>query len=192
MESLNKRYRIQHAAVELFQEQGVESTSVNEIVQRANVAKGTFYVYYKDKRELISQILTIKQGIMLNDILNTSYELAHCHTTCWKECFTNEMIAHHQNHPDLLKMMQKNITSILDTEEHREEVFQQVERLDEFLSLMRREHEDRKQTLNRFMLIMQIIGVVCYNAIFYDQPDHIEHILPELKRTISKMMESEA
>ena len=58
MEELNKRSRIQNAAVALFSEQGVEATSVNDIVRRANVAKGTFYIYYKDKKELISQIHT--------------------------------------------------------------------------------------------------------------------------------------
>ena len=69
-ESVSKRSRIQDAAVALFHEQGVEATSVNEIVRRANVAKGTFYVYYKDKKELISQILTKQHGCLMNDILN--------------------------------------------------------------------------------------------------------------------------
>ena len=73
-ESVSKRSRIQDAAVALFHEQGVEATSVNEIVRRANVAKGTFYVYYKDKKELISQILTKQHGCLMNDILNHSYE----------------------------------------------------------------------------------------------------------------------
>ena len=45
METCSKRNRIQLAAMQLFQEQGVETTSVNDIVKKANVAKGTFYVY---------------------------------------------------------------------------------------------------------------------------------------------------
>ncbi|MCB6288875.1 TetR/AcrR family transcriptional regulator, partial [[Clostridium] scindens] len=82
-----KRSRIQDAAVALFHEQGVEATSVNEIVRRANVAKGTFYVYYKDKKELISQILTKQHGCLMNDILNHSYEAALANSTCWKRTF---------------------------------------------------------------------------------------------------------
>lgn len=81
-ESVSKRSRIQDAAVALFHEQGVEATSVNEIVRRANVAKGTFYVYYKDKKELISQILTKQHGCLMNDILNHSYEAALANSTC--------------------------------------------------------------------------------------------------------------
>ena len=74
--TIDKRMRIQEAAAILFREQGVETTSVNDIVKKANVAKGTFYVYYKDKQELISQILTKQHGMLINDILNHSYELS--------------------------------------------------------------------------------------------------------------------
>lgn len=38
--TIDKRMRIQEAAAILFREQGVETTSVNDIVKKANVAKG--------------------------------------------------------------------------------------------------------------------------------------------------------
>ncbi|MFR5076850.1 MAG: TetR/AcrR family transcriptional regulator [[Clostridium] innocuum] len=114
-ESVSKRSRIQDAAVALFHEQGVEATSVNEIVRRANVAKGTFYVYYKDKKELISQILTKQHGCLMNDILNHSYEAALTNSTCWKRTFIDELITYYIQHPKLLRTIQKNIASILDT-----------------------------------------------------------------------------
>ena len=111
-ESVSKRSRIQDAAVALFHEQGVEATSVNEIVKRANVAKGTFYVYYKDKKELISQILTKQHGCLMNDILNHSYEAALTNSTCWKRTFIDELITYYIQHPKLLRTIQKNIASI--------------------------------------------------------------------------------
>lgn len=106
-ESVSKRSRIQDAAVALFHEQGVEATSVNEIVRRANVAKGTFYVYYKDKKELISQILTKQHGCLMNDILNHSYEAALANSTCWKRTFIDELITYYIQHPKLLRTIQK-------------------------------------------------------------------------------------
>lgn len=191
MESINKQYRIQTAAIQLFSEQGIETTSVNEIVKLANVAKGTFYVYYKDKQALISQILTKQHGCLLNDLLNSSYEKSLKSDMCWKMMFVEELISCYVEHPNLLQMIQKNITSILDTAEHRNEVFQQIERLEEFLTLLQRKDEDRRQTLHRFMLVMEIISVICYNAMFFDQPDILERVLPELRRTARQMMESE-
>lgn len=191
MESTDKRSRIQQAAVQLFQENGVEATSVNEIVKRANVAKGTFYVYYKDKKELISQILTKQHGLMLNELLNRSFEKSVKHKTCWKTAFIDETIHCYMEKPALLRTIQKNITSIIDTEEHRMAIFKQVERLEEFLSLMKKDEEDIRKAMNRFMLMMEIIGIVCYNAIYFKHPDSMTEVLPELKRTVRNMIESE-
>lgn len=188
-ESVSKRSRIQDAAVALFHEQGVEATSVNEIVKRANVAKGTFYVYYKDKKELISQILTKQHGCLMNDILNHSYEAALANSTCWKRTFIDELITYYIQHPKLLRTIQKNIASILGTKEHRDMVFTHIERMPDFLKLLRREQETEKKALNRFLMMMEIIGFVCYNAIFFEQPDSIEEILPELRETMFKMLE---
>lgn len=188
-ESVSKRSRIQDAAVALFHEQGVEATSVNVIVKRANVAKGTFYVYYKDKKELISQILTKQHGCLMNDILNHSYEAALANSTCWKRTFIDELITYYIQHPKLLRTIQKNIASILDTKEHRDMVFTHIERMPDFLKLLRREQETEKKALNRFLMMMEIIGFVCYNAIFFEQPDSIEEILPELRETMFKMLE---
>lgn len=191
MQIMDKRHRIQSAAIQLFQEQGVETTTVNEIVQRANVAKGTFYVYYKDKKELISQILTKQHGCLLNNIINQSYAHSGGDVKTWKITFVNNLIAYYLEHPKLLKSIQKNISSIFVTEEHRNEVFQRVEKLELFLETLARAQESKKQTMNRFMLMMEIIGIVCYNAIFFQHPDGIENILPELKLTMMKMIESE-
>ena len=52
MEELSKQSRILHSAIALFSKYGIEDTSVNDIVKYAQVAKGTFYTYYKDKNEL--------------------------------------------------------------------------------------------------------------------------------------------
>lgn len=44
------------SAVELSEENGFEALSVDEIVNKTGVAKGTFYLYFKSKSELLSEI----------------------------------------------------------------------------------------------------------------------------------------
>lgn len=41
------------AAEKLFLDQGVEATTINEIVESARVAKGTFYHYFTSKNEIL-------------------------------------------------------------------------------------------------------------------------------------------
>lgn len=191
MLAMSKRYRIEHAAVHLFKKQGVEATSVNEIVKLADVAKGTFYIYYKDKKELIVQILTKQHGCLLNNILNQTYSTSMQETKEWKFAFVDELILHYVEYPMILKTTHRNITSLLDTEEHRMEVLRHIERLDAFLEVLARNQESKRQTMNRFMLMIEIIGIVCYNAIFFQHPDDVESLIPEIKLMMKKMIENE-
>ncbi len=45
--------RLKKAAIELFDEQGFENTSVIEIAERARVTTRTFFRYFSDKREVL-------------------------------------------------------------------------------------------------------------------------------------------
>jgi AcrR family transcriptional regulator len=48
------REMIKKCAVDLFEEKGVSDTSVNDIVKKAGIAKGTFYLYFRNKDDLIN------------------------------------------------------------------------------------------------------------------------------------------
>ncbi len=45
--------RLISAAIELFEEQGYEATTVAEIAERAGLTKRTFFRYFSDKREVL-------------------------------------------------------------------------------------------------------------------------------------------
>lgn len=56
----NRRARlaqIADAALALFLEQGIPAVSIDQIVERAGVAKGSFYRYFRDKEELVGALL---------------------------------------------------------------------------------------------------------------------------------------
>jgi len=50
---LRSKKALRDALVELIQEKGYDTVSVEEITQRANVGRATFYLHYKDKEELL-------------------------------------------------------------------------------------------------------------------------------------------
>ena len=47
-----KKHTLLRAAFQLFTEKGFSKTTVADIVDRAGLAKGTFYLYFKDKFDL--------------------------------------------------------------------------------------------------------------------------------------------
>lgn len=73
MEKVNqeKRMEILKAAVDLFSERGFERTTVDEIAARANVGKGTIYLYFANKEQIF--IAIIESGIQY--IVNSMDEI---------------------------------------------------------------------------------------------------------------------
>lgn len=52
----SKHMQIIKEAIQLFSKKGFENTSVQDITNSANIAKGTFYLYFKSKDDLIEQV----------------------------------------------------------------------------------------------------------------------------------------
>lgn len=52
-----KRLRILEAANHLFLNGSVTDTAIDDVVKLAGVAKGTFYLYFRDKYDLLDQIV---------------------------------------------------------------------------------------------------------------------------------------
>ena len=52
----DKQSLILHAATSVFCEQGFETASMQAIAERAGVAKGTLYLYYQSKGDLVEQV----------------------------------------------------------------------------------------------------------------------------------------
>lgn len=54
-----KRCDIALSAIDLFCEKGIQQTSIDEIAKSAGVAKGTIYLYFKNKEEIVFAIWDI-------------------------------------------------------------------------------------------------------------------------------------
>ncbi|WP_297507274.1 TetR/AcrR family transcriptional regulator [Thermococcus sp.] len=67
------REKLVSAAMELFARKGFDKTTVDEIVAKAGVAKGTFYLYFKSKDDLIKELAFEVMPIMAMPSLNDPY-----------------------------------------------------------------------------------------------------------------------
>lgn len=52
-----KENKLLEVSFDLFTEKGIRDTSVQEITDKAGLAKGTFYLYFKDKYELQNKLI---------------------------------------------------------------------------------------------------------------------------------------
>lgn len=60
---LNKKKKedaLYNTAFELFTTKGTNKTTISDIVEKAGVAKGTFYLYFKDKYDIRNKLASNK------------------------------------------------------------------------------------------------------------------------------------
>ena len=62
-----KRNRILESAYDLFLSNSFSSTAIDDVVKMAGVAKGTFYLYFKDKYNLLDEVIIRKSTEILRD-----------------------------------------------------------------------------------------------------------------------------
>lgn len=60
-----KRERIIDAGIDEFAEHGYQQASISRIVERADIAKGSFYHYFKDKKDFFKYILQLLGDVKL-------------------------------------------------------------------------------------------------------------------------------
>ena len=65
-----KREKLLAAAFRLFTDKEIYDTSITNIVDKAGVAKGTFYLYFKDKWDINEKLILEKTQELFNDAIN--------------------------------------------------------------------------------------------------------------------------
>ena len=65
-----KRRRILEAATDLFIRQGYRKTSMDEVAREAGVAKGTVYLYFKNKTDLLMHAVAMEKFRYIGDVLD--------------------------------------------------------------------------------------------------------------------------
>ena len=55
------------SAFQLFTDKGIAKTSISDIVASSGVAKGTFYLYFKDKFDIRNKLVVYQSTKVLKD-----------------------------------------------------------------------------------------------------------------------------
>jgi len=80
------REKIQKTSLVLFSKYGIKKTTIDDVVKATGVAKGTFYLFYSSKEELIFEL--IKKGYSpRNEFLQNLQSANSMDTKTFKEAF---------------------------------------------------------------------------------------------------------
>ena len=176
-----KRQALLDAAYELFMERGQGKTSIDNIVNRARVAKGTFYLYFADK-ESIAQALIWR-------ISDKLFDQGLAHVKAQGEMpFLEQVLAL----ADYLIEELRRDTVTLRLIRHSLR-WPRVDELEEnILEVMRACPElrdrDELELYRRLTAIVSMCVSVCYSCVIENRPDSLDNMKPVLYDIIRKSL----
>ncbi len=180
----NEKYtKILDTALGLFEKNGTHLVSIDEIVKGAGVAKGTFYLYFKDRYDLISTLI-IEKASKYMSLLSDKYEPRDFGDVSTSVRHYIEYISDFlQKNKTLCILIEKNlntcVNAVAQTKEGPiKELYEKI--FSELINCGVAEAEARA----KLYLYIELIVSSCCNAIIRETPYTIEELKPHLCQII--------
>ena len=180
----NEKYtKILDTALGLFEKNGTHLVSIDEIVKGAGVAKGTFYLYFKDRYDLISTLI-IEKASKYMSLLSDEYEPRDFGDVSTSVHHYIEYISDFlQKNKTLCILIEKNlntcVNAVAQTKEGPiKELYEKI--FSELINCGVSEAEARA----KLYLYIELIVSSCCNAIIRETPYTIEELKPHLCQII--------
>lgn len=176
-----KRESLLETAFKLFTSKGIQKTSISDIVEDAGVAKGTFYLYFKDKYDIRNKLIAHKssevfkradRALQATDLTGLEERIIFMIDNIINQLAEDRM---------LLGFISKNLSW---------GVFKNVlieAKNDIYHSIFGNEGRFENPEVMVFMMI-ELVGSTCYSAILYSEPVGIDELKPYLFRTVRSIM----
>ena len=183
---LQKRNSLLESAFSLFIQNGFAKTSISNIVDEARVAKGTFYLYFKDKYDIRNHLITYKA----NQVFQNAYQfmLTHPEVAEFEDrllLLTDHILNQLNNNHNLVRLISKNLSwgffkNFLYTPPDSEHpsIYSIYEKL---LSDAKDSYRDPDMMM---YLILELVSGSSYNAILFQEPVPLAELKPLLYETI--------
>ena len=176
-----KRDSLLMAAFALFTDKGINATSISDIARKANMAKGTFYLYFKDKFDIRDKLIANKAGQIfrraLEEINGVSLSSLEDHVIFLVSSIVNQL----NQDKSLLKFISKNLSwgvfqkALLQENDADGDSFYHRY----YFLLNQSGRKFRNPDLMLYMIV-ELVNSTCHNVILQQEPVTLEELKPEL------------
>lgn len=184
-----KEKSILEASYILFIEKGINNTSIQDIVDKAGVAKGTFYLYFQDKYQLQEKLITRKSHQLFNEAL---YALEKSNIEDFSNSIIfvinyviNILIAK----PELISLISKDLslgvysdslTKMVDNDE--------IGLYESFMNAVKEKNIKLDNPEVTLFMIIELVSSTCFSSIINKKPLPIEEFKPYLYGAIRSLL----
>lgn len=185
-----KRRDLVEAAYSLFSEKGMVNTSISDIVSKAGVAKGTFYLYFNDKYDIANMLIYQKSSVIFSKAIE-ALEKVRVLTLEDEMTFIADNIINQLSED---KVLLDYFSKAIDWGCFKKAVEEKSESGDfDFLKayddIFRRYAEcNINQPEIMFFMIFEFITSICYSPIKYGVPASLEEIKPYIFNVVKSIV----
>lgn len=184
-----KKKNLLEAAYQLFLEKGVAKTSVDEIVKGANVAKGTFYLYFHDKEHLLQQLAYQISA----QVLSKGYEYVHTVRTgdfvADVILLIDYVIEYFKREKLTLRLLERNFSWPM---VERQLSLREDPLWDKLMTAVEEsgfaEGRTEDELFKTIFVVIEMIGSTCFSSIIQGNPDTIDNMKPVLYSMVRKIL----
>ncbi|MCR4901741.1 MAG: TetR/AcrR family transcriptional regulator [Butyrivibrio sp.] len=192
----NKKQKLEallNTGFELFQSQGINKTSIADIAEKAGVAKGTFYLYFKDKYDLRNRLIAHKSSQLFEAAYN-ALENSDIDRNLENDLIfiVGYILDELNSNKPLLTFMYKDLSwgvfkkALSETTIDNEDVsFKDIYEL--MVKKAKAQIHDPEIML---FLIIELVGATAYSSIIYSDPVNLDELKPHLYDTIRSIVRS--
>lgn len=173
-------------AFEFFTTKGFSKTSITDIVSKAGVAKGTFYLYFKDKYDIRNKLVSHKSSQLFKNALNDlGSELNTMSVEDKIIKVVDNIVNQLNNNQSLLTFISKNLSWGIFKNAITSPVSENDIDFAEIYNKMLNESPNgfRDPEIMLFMII-ELVSSTCYSAILYSEPCSLDELKPYLYGSI--------
>jgi len=182
-----KQEALLSSAFKLFTEKGINNTSIADIVSSAKLAKGTFYLYFKDKYDIRDRLIT-NQGNRLFENANRALLESGCSSL--EDCvifIADNIIGQLNKNQALLKFISKNLSWAVFSN-IRISGMDNKNCIDIFREIISKSGRHFRSEDMMVFMIVELVNSTCYSTIIYKSPVTLEGLKPDLYEAIRRII----
>lgn len=181
-----KEKQLLDTAFQLFTSKGIAKTTIADIAEQAGVAKGTFYLYFKDKEDIRERLIARKTWqIFRNALTNSGYETKAA-AADQIISLIDHVLGQLQKNPLLLRFINKNLSwgvfrRALDNSSN--DFFAPIN------EILKADGCGWREPRIMVYTILELVGSTCHNIILEKDPVDLETYRPYLHESIRAIMD---
>ena len=184
-----KKDALLNTAFELFTSKGINKTSISDIVEKAGVAKGTFYLYFTDKYDIRNRLVSHKasqlfhaahEALLRTDITDTEDRVIFLIDHIIDQLAANKSLLNFISKNLSWGIFKNALTSPSDSKD--------INFYDIYVELLDQSARPFKEPEIMIFMIVELVSSTCYSAILYDEPVPVRELKPHLYRAVRQIL----